>query len=203
MGYPRKFLNAGEEVVVDVRPHWWYLSGPAAAVVIVIGGAIVALVQSVASWLAWVVVTVLVVAVGWLVIRYVKWSTTRLVVTTSRIIERKGVLARRGREIPLTALTDIGYRQSLFDRVIGAGDVVVESAGKDGHEIFADLPRPQAIHNAIYREMELARANRAQWMGPQQSSIPDQIDQLDQLRRRGVISQEEFDAKKADLLNRL
>ena len=69
---------------------------------------------------------------------------------SSRIIDRRGILRRSGREIPLTALSDIGYRQTIFDRVIGAGDVVIESAGRDGQEVFPDLRHPARIQNEIY-----------------------------------------------------
>jgi membrane protein YdbS with pleckstrin-like domain len=199
----RRLLNDGEEVVVSVRPHWWYLTGPIAVVIIVIAGAIAAAVGNAPTALVWVAVAALVLAVVWLVGRYVRWATSRLTVTTSRIIERRGVLARRGREIPLSALTNIEYHQSLFERVIGAGDVVLESAGKDSAEVFPDLPHPASIHNEIYRQVERwGRPATAAYhsSGP---SIPEQIDQLDQLRRRGVISDAEFEAKKADLLNRL
>ncbi len=95
-------------------------------------------------------VAALALAVGWLVGRYLRWVTTRLVVTSVRIVERRGILGRSGREIPLNALTDIGYHQSIFERIIGAGDVLIESAGRDSQEVFPDLPHPAAIHNEIY-----------------------------------------------------
>jgi membrane protein YdbS with pleckstrin-like domain len=202
MVFSRRQLNEGEEVVVDVRPHWWYLSGPAAVLVVVIAGSIAVVVASVPSWVGWVALVALIVAAGWLVIRYTRWVTTRLVVTTSRIIERQGIVARRGREIPLTALTNIGYHQTIFDRMIGAGDVVIESAGRDGQETFPDLPHPGVIHNEIYKQMEIARGIRSGPATPAQS-IGNQIEQLDQLRRRGLITEAEFEAKKTQLLDRL
>lgn len=196
-----KRLVEGESVVVDVRPHWWYLAGPVVVLAVVIAGAVTALVESAPTWADWLVVAALAVAALWLVGRYLRWVTTRLIVTTTRIIERRGIMGRSGREIPLNALTDIGYHQSIFERIIGAGDVLIESAGRDSQEVFPDLPHPAAIHNQIYAQMQ-ARLTPG-GMAPAPPSIPDQIDQLDQLRRRGVITDEEFAAKKADLLGRL
>lgn len=194
----RRFLREGEEYVVDVRPHWWYLTGPIVVVAIVIGGSVYGWVRSMAAAFSYVALVALVVSSVWLVGRYLKWANTRLVVTNSRVVERKGVFGRRGREIPLSALTNINYRQSLFERLIGAGDVILESAGRDGQEVFPDLPHPAAIQNEIYAQVEEHRR------GPSPSpSIPEQIDQLDKLRRRGVISDEEFASKKAQLLDRL
>jgi membrane protein YdbS with pleckstrin-like domain len=193
-----KNLAPDETVYVDVRPHWWFLAGPVALLALFIIGAIAALVDGVPGWTHWLIVGALVGAAGWLVARYMRWRTTRLLVTSSRIMERRGILGRSGREIPLSALTDIGYRQSIFERIIRCGDVVIESAGRDGQEVFTDLPHPQDIHNEIYAHLP-GRSGPA----PAAPNIPQQIDQLDQLRRRGVISEAEFEAKKAQLLERM
>lgn len=183
--------------MVESRPHWWYLAGPVTVLAAVIAGAVAAMVEGAPTWADWVLVAVLTVAGLWLLGRYLRWVTTRLVVTNTRIVERRGLLGRTGREIPLSALCDIGYHQSLFERIIGAGDVVIESAGRDSAEVFPDLPHPAAIHNEIYAQLQRQRVPAAA------ASIPEQIDQLDQLRRRGVITEQEFALKKADLLDRL
>jgi membrane protein YdbS with pleckstrin-like domain len=200
----RRFLRQGEEIVVDARPHWWFLAGPVAVLVVVIAGAVTALVYSAPTALKWLVLVALAASALWMVGRYLRWAGTRLFVTNFRVIERRGILGRRGREIPLSALTDIGYHQSIFERIIGAGDVILESAGRDGQELFPDLPHPVDIHNEIWAQVEARRSanqpERAPGGGP---SIPEQIDQLDQLRRRGVITEQEFSQKKAQLLDRL
>ncbi len=138
MPFPARLLNDGEEVVLDVRPHWWYLAGPVVVVVVAMAGALAALVAGTASWVHWAALGALVLAVVWMLGRYTRWTSTSLVVTTSRLIRRSGVVARNGREIPLSALTDISYHQSLFERIIGAGDVLIESAGRRGQEVFPD-----------------------------------------------------------------
>jgi membrane protein YdbS with pleckstrin-like domain len=190
--------------MVDVRPHWWYLSAPVTALVAVIGGALASAIESAPGWVSWLLLVGLGLATLWLVTRYLRWVTTRLVVTNSRIIEQRGIVARSGREIPLSALTDIGYRQTIFERIIGAGNVLIESAGRDSQESFPDLPNPELIHNVIFTQMQLLRAGQANWTAAAGApSIPAQIDHLDQLRRRGVITDQEFETKKVELLNRL
>ncbi len=203
VGYSRRLLNPAERVLVDVRPHWWYLAGPVSLLVLVIGGAIAAFVESTPKWVSWLVLVALGLAALWLAARYVRWVTSRLIVTDERVIERRGIVARSGREIPLAALTDIGYRQTIFERVIGAGNVVLESAGRQSREVFPDLPNPAYIHNVIFRQMQANRQRSASWSGPAADSIPSQIEQLDQLRRRGLITDAEFQAKKVELLDRL
>ncbi len=76
----------------------------------------------------------------WLVARYVRWVDQPSDRDRPRVIERQGYGCRaRGREIPLAALTDISYHQTLLERVIGAGDVVLESAGRGEP---GGVPRP-------------------------------------------------------------
>jgi membrane protein YdbS with pleckstrin-like domain len=203
VGYSRRLLNPGEKVLVDVRPHWWYLAGPVSLLVLVIAGAVAAFVESVPKWVSWIVLVALALSVLWLASRYVRWVTSRLIVTDARVIERRGIVARSGREIPLNALTDIGYRQSIFERIIGAGNVILESAGRRSQEVFPDLPNPAYIHNVIFRQMQANRQSSLAGAGSSPDSIPSQIEQLDQLRRRGLITDAEFEAKKVELLDRL
>jgi membrane protein YdbS with pleckstrin-like domain len=197
----RRRLNQGEEVVLETHPHWWYLTGTVFAVVAVIAGAAAGAIEHAPSWAGWLSLAALALSLGWLLVRYGKWRTTRLIVTNRRLIERRGFFGRRGREIPLMALSDVSYHQTLFERLIGAGTVVLESAGRDSRETFPDLPHPGHIHDEIYNQIDAAR--RSYYGGAQAPSIPEQIDQLDQLRQRGVISDAEFEQKKSQLLNRL
>ena len=141
----------------------------------------------------------------WLVGRYIRWVSTSLVVTTSRLIRRTGVLARSGREIPLAALTDISYHQRLLQRLIGAGDLLLESAGRQGQEVFPDLPRPgpHPAGRSPLRSTGSGGRPRRSGAAAEPWSIPAQIEQLDGLRRRGLITDAEFQAKKAQLLDRL
>ncbi len=100
MGYPTKLLNPGEQLAVDVRPHWKYLAGPAFALIIVLAGAVAALVEDVPQWAELALAGLLVVCVLWLAARYARWATTSFAVTSERLVLRKGVLRRTSREIP-------------------------------------------------------------------------------------------------------
>ena len=193
MPYPARLLNPGETVVADVRPHWWYFATPVAAAVAVLAGAVLTVAAGSPRWVDVGVVVVLGASLMWLVGRYLRWRGTLLIVTTDRIIDRRGLLARRGREIPIEHLSDTGYRQSILQRIVRAGDVVLESAGRDSVDVFPWLPRPRAIQREIHRQIDAARNGRP-W------SVADELERLDGLRRRGVLSRDEFEAQKARLL---
>lgn len=148
-------------------------------------------------------------AVAWFAKSYAVWATTNFIITTDRIVSRKGVLSRTGIEIPLERVNTVFFSQSLFERIIRSGDLVIESAGEMGSSKFTDIRRPLDVQNEIYTQME-ANENRkfdrvGQNLGPAAvaASIPDQIEKLDQLRHSGALTDEEFETKKAELLKRL
>ncbi|MBO0692678.1 MAG: PH domain-containing protein [Acidimicrobiaceae bacterium] len=207
MSFPRKQLRPGEEVVLDVRPQGWVLVPRALLAVVVLAGAVAARVAGVSTVVAWLLVALLAVTLGWLLVGYLRWITTSFVLTTDRLVHRSGILSRNSREIPLDQLSDISYRQSLLERVVAIGDIVLESAGRESAETFTGLPHPARIQREIHRQLELGRmrvagaaAGSPGYPGP---SIPEQIEQLAELARRGVLTESEFQAKKAELLDRL
>ena len=203
MPFPEKLLNDNEDVILDLRPNWWTLSKPVASVVLALV-LLGVLWKFAGGWggVAGAVVTI--VALLFFAVRYTKWTTTNFVVTTDRLVYRVGVVAKRGKEIPLERVNDISFTQSIFERIIGAGDLSIESAGAKSRETFEDIPHPSAVQNEIYRQMEAASARHADRMaGRRELSVPEQLDKLDELRQRGVITQAEFDAKKAQLLERM
>jgi uncharacterized membrane protein YdbT with pleckstrin-like domain len=139
-----------------------------------------------------------------MVARYLGWASTNFVVTTDRLIHRAGVLGKSGREIPLERVNDIAVNQSFLERLLGKGDLLIESGGERGQQHFTDVRRPFVVQNTIYREMERAGArDAARASGSRELSIPEQIEKLDELRQRGVVTQAEFEAKKAQLLERM
>jgi len=144
--------------------------------------------------------------------KLVSWRTTNFVVTTSRLIVRTGVISKQGLEIPLDRVTNISYSQTLVERILGSGDLVVESAGESGQQRFTDVAKPQHLQNTIYRQAELAERANHENVGDgaggsisesRGRSIPDQIEKLDDLRKRKIISEAEFEDKKQELLDRM
>jgi membrane protein YdbS with pleckstrin-like domain len=205
MPFPKRLLLDGEAVALDLRPHWWFFAGPLFAGIPVLVLLVGALKQNgdVQTVGLWVTVAVALAWAVWLGARLISWQTTHFVVTSERLVFRSGILAKHTRDIPLDKINDLASSQSFFERMIGAGDLLIESAGERGQETFADIPRPHAVQQEIYRQME---SNQARTMGggvPRPPSVTDQIAALADLLDRGAISQAEYEAKKAQLLDRL
>lgn len=213
MAFPPDLLSDDEEVVVDMHPHWWTMVPVSALLAVVIIGGLAILLAS-GSGPAWLGVRVVVgmailATLGLFALRYATWTTTEFVVTTERVISRSGVFAKSGIEIPLDRINTVFFNQSAFERVARSGDLGIESAGEGGRQTFTNIRKPNMVQAEIYAQKEryesrrldrIGRASAGHNAGP---SIPEQISQLEELRKQGVVTNEEFAAKKAELLGRM
>jgi uncharacterized membrane protein YdbT with pleckstrin-like domain len=205
MTFPRRLLAEGEDLILDLRPHWIALVWPLVEIALDVAGVGLILAYMPGNWPAWV--RWLVVAIGAALIllsavpKIVAWATSHFVVTTDRVVHRSGWFAKRSMEIPLENISDVRFSQGVFERLIGAGDVVLESAGEFGQETFTNIRRPEAVQKTIY-EMNEANLRRMRAPAAQPASIADELAKLDRLRDEGTISDEEFETQKAHLLNR-
>ena len=277
----RRMLADDEEVLIDLRPHWVFLAGPVVltAVAVAVAVAVVVEFPSAPVGVAGVLAAMIAVPVVWLAGRLIRWLSISLVVTTTRIILRQGVFSRDLVQVRLHRVADVHCRQTLMDRVIGSGLLVIEVVG-DQPLAVDDVRRPRRLQRVINRQLE--EVAHGGWYGPGQEgtvvaesagparphvslleatpphgvavtsplppttwpggavppsanvpgpvpavhaggwsseadtsvsyltqpvggppSIPEQLIQLDDLRRRGIVSADEFESKKAELLDRL
>jgi len=159
MPFPTRLLGEGEEVVLDLHPHWKRLVVPAALVPIVAGIAtyVVFVLPSgsvqTPGRLA-VVVVALAVLLRFSVWPWAQWLTTRYVLTTDRVVIRQGVFARSGRDVPLTRVNDVSFHHSLIDRLLGCGTLTIESAGEHGQVELPEVPRVEQVQREVYRLVE-------------------------------------------------
>lgn len=210
MPYPKKLLNPGEQLAFDLHPHWWYFSGVTLIGILIAAAGVaapLALNGQARTVAGWSVGGLAVLWLLWLIRKVLAWRTTHFVLTSDRIIFRTGVLSRRGREIPLERINDLSFTQSLFERMVGTGDLMIESAGRQGQDVFSRLPHPDQAQQQIYTQMETNRhkIDEGGAAAPQvpADSIPQQIADLARLHDQGILSEEEFRAKKAELLSRM
>ncbi|MGH8985539.1 MAG: PH domain-containing protein [Acidimicrobiia bacterium] len=204
MPYPKHLINEGETVALDLNPHWWYFSKhilTGIPLLLALIGILALGDGDVRKYLGYLWGALAVVWAIWLLIKFLSWKFTHFVVTSDRLIYRHGVLAKRGVEIPLERVSNINFEQGIFERVIGAGDLQIDSAGKEGQSYFSNIRHPDGVQQEIYRQMESYDKKKAGWSAPQ-GSAADEIEKLANLRDRGVISAEEFEIKKMQLLER-
>lgn len=202
MAFPRRLLVEGEELVFDLRPHWIALVMPTIATVLTLAVMIVlyeTFEEGILDTIVGIAGTLFLLAYP--VRRLVDWLTSHFVVTSDRIIHRRGFIAKYSMEVPLEAINDVRFEQGVVDRLIGAGTLVVQSASEAGRQVFDHIRRPEEVQKTIYHQGELNQQRMLAGSGTRSSpSTASELERLADLRARGVLTEEEFQAQKRRIL---
>ena len=207
MAWPEDALSEDETIITSFRPHWktlfipfgWFVLGMIAIGVIfwVFGE----------TRFDWILALAVVVAVLVLVARpLIDWWVTRYVLTNERLITRTGLIAKSGVEIPLENITNVNFSQTFFERVLGAGDLLVESAGSMGQSKFANIPHPDDFASLLYKTREDRTKALASNVGIAAAAEPDATEKLarvKQLHSDGILTDEEYAEKRKKLVDEI
>jgi len=213
MPYPESELHASEELILDLHPHWWFFAKSVAGLAVAVVVAVFVLAQ---GW-SWANVPVALFVFGtlvWFVQRYIAWVSTHFVLTSDRVIFRSGIISKHGIEIPLERINTIFFHQRLLERLFGCGTLHIESAGELGIQRFKDVRDPLGVQNTIYQAMEDNQNRHYQRMGTSAAqavapsatppapalSVADELAKLAALHESGHLTDAEFAAQKALLL---
>ncbi len=151
-----------------------------------------------------VVVVVLIAFVPLVVSPLIKWWFTSYVLTTERLITRSGVIARSGIEIPLENINNVLFSQNVIERILKAGDLLIESAGESGQSPFENIPRPDEFQSTLYKVREQRTKSLArEESGAMSNDATSKLERLARLHRDGALSAEEYEAAKRALLDEL
>lgn len=208
MPWPEDVLTDDEDIVVAFRQHWKLLAVPFAWFVgVLIVLVVIFLWLPVGGGFELAIDLLVLAAFGWFVVRpVVDWWMTRYVLTTERLITRKGLIAQSGIEIPLERITNVNFSQSFWERFLGAGDLLVESAGTTGQSRFANIPRPDQFASVLYNARERRTLALQSGSAAGDAKGDDAIDKLSRLKRLhddGIISDTEYEEKRKKLLEEI
>jgi uncharacterized membrane protein YdbT with pleckstrin-like domain len=208
MAFPRKLLIPGEQLVLELRPHPVALGlaalGTIGALVLAGWLSIKVFDDGVMQSIVWIALIVFLVLYP--IRKLVWWLTSDFVVTSSRVIHREGFIAKRSMEIPLDKINDVRFEQGIFERMVGAGTLVIQSASESGRNEFKFIRHPEEVQRTIYHESEADQTRTVQRATPAPSatagapSTTTELERLADLRARGVLTEEEFQAQKARIL---
>lgn len=161
MGYPAKLLGEGEVIAFEMKPHWRALILPVLWLVleVFIG---VWLFVSLGSW-SWsaggigqtlgqpaILIAGLIILIVWVIRPFLFWLTTQYVFTNRRIITRAGVIAKKGRDMPLAKINNVSFEVGVLGRLLNYGRLEVTSAS-DENLVIDDVPNVEVIQRDVYR----------------------------------------------------
>ncbi|WP_425955384.1 PH domain-containing protein [Xylanimonas sp. McL0601] len=139
-----------ESVVLQLHSHAKAMIWPFVLFLVLVALAVVTLLASTSDTLTWVVLGVLAAtALVGVLPPWLRWRTSSYTITTQRISERRGIVTRVGRDIPLYRVNDISIEKDLVDRLLGCGTLVIADATEKPGMVLDDVPHVDTVHKTI------------------------------------------------------
>ena len=150
-------LAEGEQRVWLLHPHWKTILRPVLLLILVLAayGALVYYRGHVPppAFLGSGALAVIVLLTG-VAVPVLRWQTTTYELTTRRLRLRRGILTRAGRDFPLIRISDVSFTHGLIDRLLGAGQLIVESAGEHGQLVLTEIPHVEMVQATLFQLVE-------------------------------------------------
>jgi uncharacterized membrane protein YdbT with pleckstrin-like domain len=213
MGYVESLLGRNENIVFITRQHWMVLL--VAALIdgfLAIAALVIAATLRSAAGILAVLAVLAVFPIIHFVVRYLNWHNKQFIVTNRRVMEIRGVINKRVSDSSLEKVNDVVLEQSIVGRFLNYGTVEIITGSDIGVNFFKHMAQPVRFKTEMLNQKEDlseldAYGSRARRVlaeeAPTSGDIPELIAELDELRQKGIISAQEFEAKKAELLKRI
>jgi uncharacterized membrane protein YdbT with pleckstrin-like domain len=214
MAYPEELLSRGEEIVKETRQHWIALQNEILLTLALVAVWVIfipTLDFFADEWIWWGAFA------AWIVLVFkgvTDYFTTQLVLTNKKVVYRRGLISKVGYEIPVERIQDVGFRQRPLQRMVNAGDLLVDSA-TDAKTVIEDVAGPIEFKNQLndIRDARIDERFQARSTGEAQATAPspgspaesakskaEALDILAKLHSEGKLTDEEFASEKAKLL---
>ncbi|GGM35665.1 PH domain-containing protein [Promicromonospora citrea] len=145
-------LAEGETIVMQLRTHPKKIVKPVLLLLVLVA-VLVAVwvlplpVDAVVLWFATAVLVLLgiVAAAG----PFLRWRTTRYVITNQRVALRTGILTQTGRDIPLYRINNVTFEKQLSDRFFGCGTLVISDGTDQPGMVLDDVPDVEQVQRTL------------------------------------------------------
>jgi membrane protein YdbS with pleckstrin-like domain len=210
MGYAEKNLAPGETILHRARYHWIFYRVPLLLFLLAVLLGIASFYatqkapgEGVARPVGFLALGFAALAAVLFLARRIRASADEFVVTNRRVMRKTGLVAREIEQVPVEKIQDVTVEQGVLGRLLGYGTVLVETASERmGMLAFPDIARPEAFRNALWgRAADSGAATAAP--APAARSPKERLAELENLRQQGLVSQEEYAAKRTEILSHL
>lgn len=204
--YLESLLGDNEKVILISRQHWFILVSSIflemliiLAVIIIITLALI-FIPTVSPLLA-LGYLLLIIPLALMAHDIMVWSNRQYIVTNRRVMQVAGLFNKSITDSSLEKVNDVKMEQSALGRLFEYGDIQILTASELGVNIFKRIGEPIVFKTAMLNAKEKLEYGEDDEVRP--TDIPALIEKLDQLRQQGILTEAEFQAKKAVLLAKL
>jgi len=208
--YIESLLGEREKIVLVSRQHWFTL---ASAIFVEIVLILIFFAATIVAALSYPPFAPLISAIGFVLlllpvatmtIDILNWSNRQFIITNRRVIQISGIFNKNVIDSNLEKVNDVKMEQSAIGRMFGYGNIEILTASELGVNLFKRIDEPIRFKTAMLNAKE--RIDREEFSDEAESmvgNIPAMISQLDDLRQKGVLTEDEFQLKKRELLSKL
>jgi len=200
--YLIQLLAEKEKIILVTRQHWLFLLGQIAPELALI---LLVLVAVSAAWFTWTAAA----ALGYLLLLLplislgrdmLIWQNNQHVVTSRRVLHMSGVWSKNVTDSSLEKVNDVKMEQSALGRMFDYGDIEILTASEFGVNRFTRIADPIKLKTAMLNAKADLDKDET---GSEAMDVPQLIAELGKLKEKGVLTDAEFNAKKAELLAKL
>ena len=202
--YVLSMLGDNERIILSTRQHWFVLFSSIVAEIVVSLIVIVAItamtLKNPLAAFGFLLILVPLLIMVWDILI---WQNHQYIVTNRRVIQISGIFNKNVVDSSLEKVTDIKMTQSFFGRLFDYGDVEILTASEIGVNLFKRIGNPIKFKTAMLNAKEKLGYEGTGAHAQRPVSIPALIDALEELRKKGILTEEEFKAKKKELLAKM
>ena len=202
--YTEKMLGENERILLITRQHWFVLFSAIVAEIlvtlIVAAGIIFAAFFNPLALFGLLLALIPLVS---MLRDILVWYNREYIVTNRRVIQIFGVFNKSVTDSSLEKVNDVKMSQSFFGRLFDYGDVEILTASEIGVNLFKRIGDPVKFKTAMLNAKEKLGYEGTGTHAQPADSIPAMIAKLDELRKQGIVTEAEFQAKKAQLLAKM
>jgi len=203
--YIQNMLGENERILLVTRQHWFVLFSSIFAEIvvtlIVIAGisALTAMVNPLAGF----GFLLLLIPLAIMLRDILTWNNHEYIVTNRRVIQVSGIFNKDVVDSSLEKVNDVKMTQTFFGRMFDYGDIEILTASEAGDNLFKRIGDPIKFKTAMLNAKEKLGYEGTSSHTQRAESIPAQIAELDELRKQGIVTDAEFQAKKKELLAKM
>lgn len=216
--YLESLLGERENIILAARQHWFILAGSILLEVILI---LLIFAATVTASIFLTEYVAIIIAIGFVILLVpvatmmrdiLNWTHRQFVITNRRVITISGIMNKNIIDSSLEKVNDIHMVQSALGRIFNYGDIEIMTGSELGANMFRRLENPVRYKKALLDAKsqleglgagEDLRAKPALAPAAAITGVPDLITQLNNLRQQGLLTDEEFQQKKTQLLDRI
>jgi uncharacterized membrane protein YdbT with pleckstrin-like domain len=202
--YIQRMLGENERIVLTTRQHWFVLVSTILAEIIITLLMIAALSAATAFFpIAAIGFVLVLVPLGSMLRDILIWTNHEYLVTNRRVIQISGIFNKNVVDSSLEKVNDVKMSQSFFGRMFDYGDVEILTASEIGVNLFKRIGDPIKFKTAMLNAKEKLGFEGTASHVKAADNIPALIAELDELRKKGIVTEVEFQAKKKELLAKM